>query len=116
MWTKPQIRQARKIELAPLLSRRGFRLRPLQNGNILIEDHPNLVIKQHYWTWPDKNMAGNTIDFFVKVEGLSFHQAMQIISNEHSCGQNMANQIVSSGMTTTRTGTKDDRSAGIAQN
>jgi hypothetical protein len=29
MWSKTQIRQARKIELAPLLNRLGFRLRPL---------------------------------------------------------------------------------------
>ena len=79
-WTKQQIRDARKIELAPLLIRRGFRLRPLQNGNTLVEDHPDLVVKQHYWTWPSKEIHGNAIDFLVLVEGKSFHQAMQILA------------------------------------
>ena len=79
MWSKHQIRLARKMELEPLLSRRGLRLRPIQNGNTLVEDYPDLVVKQHYWTWPERNMAGNTIDFFAKVLHLSFNQAMQII-------------------------------------
>ena len=80
MWSKLQIRQARKIELAPLLNRLGFRLRPLQNGNTLVEDYPDLVVKQHYWTWPTKEIHGNAIDFLVLVEGKSFHQAMQILA------------------------------------
>jgi len=78
-WTKQQIRDARKIELAPLLRQRGFRLRPLQDGNTLVEDYPELVVKQHYWTWPVKDIHGNAIDFLVLIEGKSFHRAMQIL-------------------------------------
>jgi hypothetical protein len=34
------------------------------------------------WRWPDRNLAGNTIDFFVQVLGMSFHDAMrQIIAS-----------------------------------
>jgi hypothetical protein len=79
-WTKEQIREARKTDLEPILNRRGLRLHPLKNGNTLVEDYPVLVVKQHFWTWPDKNMAGNAIDFFVKVLHLSFNQAMEIIT------------------------------------
>ena len=39
-----------------------------------------LILKQSYWRWPQRNLAGNTIDFFVRVLGLSFHQAMREIS------------------------------------
>jgi hypothetical protein len=30
--------------------------------------------------WPDRNLAGNTIDFFVQVLGMSFHDAMRQIT------------------------------------
>jgi hypothetical protein len=41
----------------------------------------HLIIKDSYWRWPERDRAGNTIDFFVQVLGLNFHQAMrQIIS------------------------------------
>jgi hypothetical protein len=121
-WTKEQIREARKIELEPILNRRGLRLRPLKNGNTLVEDYPDLVVKQHYWTWPDKNMAGNTIDFFVKIEGKSFNQAMEIITcpapretEGQLCGQKMPNPVASPGQIMTAAGTINDNSAGIAQ-
>jgi len=80
MWSKHQIRQARKIELVPLLLSMGLRLRPLNNGNTLVEDYPGLVVKQHFWTWPDRNIHGNAIDFLVLVCEKSFHQAMQILA------------------------------------
>ena len=31
---------------------------------------------------PDHDMAGNTIDFLMKIEQLSFHQAMEVITGE----------------------------------
>jgi len=86
-WTKSDIRKARKIELAPLLIHRGYRLQPLQNGDYGILPDPHdvrlsgLRVKQSFWIWTEENLAGNTIDFFVKVEGKSFHQAMKIITH-----------------------------------
>jgi len=86
-WTKSAIRAARKTELAPLLLDRGYRLGPLPYGNFRILPDPHhptapagLLLKQSFWTWSEKNIAGNAIDFFTKVEGQSFHQAMQIIT------------------------------------
>lgn len=89
-WTKSAIREARKAELAPLLSGRGYRLQPLDNGNYRIlsdPEHPSglagLVVKQNFWIWPDHELDGNTIDFFIQVEGKTFQQAMGIITQAH---------------------------------
>jgi len=95
IWTKSAIRAARKAELAPLLIDRGYRLLPLSNGNFRILPAPDdqstpaspepcrgvgVIVKHNFWLWSEKNIAGNAIDFFTRVEGRSFHQAMQIIS------------------------------------
>ena len=37
---------------------------------------PGLIVKDGYWRWPERNLAGNTIEFHVQVLGLSFHGAM----------------------------------------
>ena len=86
IWTKSAIREARKAELVPILTDRSYRLYPLGNGNFRIlpdPDDPNapagVIVKEHFWTWPEKNIAGNAIDFFTQVEGKSFHEAMEII-------------------------------------
>ena len=33
-----------------------------------------------YWGWPERHLAGNAIDFFVQVLGLSFSEAMRQIT------------------------------------
>jgi hypothetical protein len=35
-----------------------------------------LIAKESYWRWPERNLSGNTIDFFCQILGLSFHDAM----------------------------------------
>jgi hypothetical protein len=35
-----------------------------------------LLIKDSYWRWPERSLAGNAIDFHLQVLGLSFHDAM----------------------------------------
>ena len=89
-WTKSAIREARKTDLAPLLSARGYRLQSLDNGNYTIRPDPDdpsapagLVVKQNFWIWPDRQLDGNTIDFFIHVEGKSFYEAMRIITDGH---------------------------------
>jgi len=84
------IREARKADLAPILLQQGYRLQPAHNGNYTVlpdPDHPTgpvgLLLKANYWIWPDRDLAGNTIDFLVQVEGKTFHQAMQIITTAH---------------------------------
>jgi hypothetical protein len=42
--------------------------------------YPGLIVKDSYWRWPERNLAGNAIDFHVQVLGLSFHDAMRLIT------------------------------------
>lgn len=45
-------------------------------GNHLLPGFPGLILKDSYWRWPERNLAGNAIDFHTQVRGLSFQQAM----------------------------------------
>lgn len=79
-WSREQIRAARLALLAPLLQKRGLQLDEREAGNFVLPAYPGLVVKDSYWRWPERNMAGNAIDFHVQVLGLSFHDAMRQIT------------------------------------
>jgi hypothetical protein len=79
-WTREQIRAARLAALVPLLRKRGLPLVELQADNFQLATHQGLLIKDSYWRWPQRHLAGNAIDFFTQVLGLSFHDAMQEIT------------------------------------
>ena len=78
-WTREQIRAARMTPLLPLLQKCGLQLRELSAGNFEAPAYPGLLVKDSYWRWPERNLAGNAIDFFMRVLGLSFHDAMRQI-------------------------------------
>jgi hypothetical protein len=79
-WSREQIHTARVAPLLPLLQKRGLQLLEQEGGNFLLPAFPGLIIEDSYWRWPKRDRAGNTIDFFVQVLDLSFHQVMcQII-------------------------------------
>ncbi len=52
----------------------------LPADNFAVTAFPGLLVKDSYWRWPERDLAGNTIDFFVQVLGLSFHEAMKAIA------------------------------------
>ena len=79
-WTREQIRAARLAPLVPLLQRRGLILVERDAGNHELPAHPGLIFKDSYWRWPERNLAGNAIDFFMRVLGMSFHDAMRQIT------------------------------------
>jgi hypothetical protein len=79
-WTREQIRAARSAPLVPLLQKRGLQLIERPAGNFELADFRGLLVKDSYWRWPERNLAGNAIDFFVQVIGLSFHDTMRQIS------------------------------------
>jgi hypothetical protein len=79
-WTRQQIRAARMASLVPLLHKRGLQLVELPAGNFELATHKGLLIKDSYWRWPERNLAGNAIDFFVQILGLSFNDAMRQIT------------------------------------
>jgi hypothetical protein len=78
-WPRELIRDARKAQLAPLIAKRGFALVELPADNFAVTAFPGLIVKDSYWRWPERDQAGNSIDFFVQVLGLSFHDAMKAI-------------------------------------
>ena len=79
-WTREQIRAARMAPLVPLLRQRGFQLIELPAGNFELAAYKGLLLKDSYWRWPERNLAGNAIDLFVKVLGLPFNDAMRQIA------------------------------------
>ena len=79
-WSREQIRAARLAALGPLLQQRGLQIVPREADNFVLPTYPGLSIKDGYWRWPKRNLAGNAIDFHVQVLGLSFHDAMRQIT------------------------------------
>lgn len=79
-WTRQQIQAARIAPLVPLLQKRRFELIAIEADNFLLPAFPGLIVKESYWRWPQRNIAGNTIDFFVQVLNMSFHNAMREIT------------------------------------
>jgi hypothetical protein len=49
-------------------------------GNFLLPAYSGLIVKDTCWRWPDRELAGNAIDFLMRVLGLSFHDAMRAIT------------------------------------
>ena len=79
-WTREQIRAARLAPLVPLLQQRKLELIAHEAGNFILPAYPGLIVKDSYWRWPERNLAGNAIDFHIQVLGLSFHDAMRQIT------------------------------------
>lgn len=79
-WTRQQIRAARIAPLLPLLRKQGLQLSERAADNFEVAAYPGLIIKDSYWRWPERDLAGNTIDFFVQVLAMSFHDAMRQIT------------------------------------
>jgi hypothetical protein len=79
-WTRDQIRAARLAPLVPLLQKRGLQLLERPADNFELAAYKGLLVKDSYWRWPERSLAGNAIDFFVQVLGLSFSDAMRQIT------------------------------------
>lgn len=76
-WTREQIRAARLAPLVPLLEKRGLQLVETGGGNFLVRAYAGLIVKDCYWRWPERELAGNAIDFCTQILRLSFHDAMR---------------------------------------
>ena len=79
-WSREQIRAARMAPLVSLLQRRGLQLIEQPADNFELAAYKGLLLKDSYWRWPEHNLAGNAIDFFVQVLNLSFSEAMHQIT------------------------------------
>jgi hypothetical protein len=78
-WSREQIRAARLAPLLPLLHKRGLESLEQGGGNCRLPAFLGLSVKDSYWRWPQRDRAGNAIDFFVQILGLSFHQSVRQI-------------------------------------
>jgi hypothetical protein len=78
-WTRTEIEAARAQPLAPVLAAAGYKLNPLPNGAALVRNFNGLVVRQNTWFWKQENLTGNSIDFFMTVEGKTFAEAMQVL-------------------------------------
>jgi hypothetical protein len=76
-WSHEQIRAARLGLLVPLVEKRGLHLVETGGGNFAVRQYAGLIVKDGYWRWPDRDLAGNAIDFCTQVLRLSFHDAMR---------------------------------------
>jgi len=76
-WSREQIRAARLVPLGPLLAQRDLQLYETGGGNFAVRAYPGLIVKDCYWRWPEREQAGNAIDFCTQVLRLSFHDAMR---------------------------------------
>ena len=76
-WTRQQIRAARLAPLVPLLQKHGLQLIQRPADNFELSAYKGLLVKDSYWRWPERHLAGKAIDFFVQVLGLSFSEAMR---------------------------------------
>ena len=81
-WSREQIRAARLTPLPPLLQKRGLQLIAREADNFTLPAYPGLIVKDSYWRWPERDLAGNAIDFFMRVLGFSFHDAMRQITGD----------------------------------
>jgi len=79
-WTREQIRAAWLAPLAPPLQERGLQIITHDAGNFILPAYPGLIVKDSYWRWPERHVAGNAIDFRVQVLRLPFHDAMRQIT------------------------------------
>ncbi len=92
-WSKDQIRRARQTPLKPILEKIGYKLEERKNGNYRVVACPphceavgndvseEVIVKDHYWLCPERHIAGNSIDFFVKFRGTSFSKAMELLTS-----------------------------------
>ncbi len=79
-WSRDDIEAARNADLAPILARNGYLITPLPNGAMLLHGFRGLIIHANRWTWKAERLFGNTLDFFVTLEGKTFAQAMEIVN------------------------------------
>jgi hypothetical protein len=65
--------------LATVLVKRGYSLRKLEHGNVLVDDLGSVVVKECFWYDKIEKIGGNAIDFFMRFEKKSFTEAMEIL-------------------------------------
>ena len=79
-WSREPIRAARLAPLLPVLQQRGLQVVEREAGNFSLPAYPGLRGKDSCWRWPERDLAGNALACCGQVLGLSFHDAMRLIT------------------------------------
>ena len=81
-WKRIEIRIARQTPLKPVLEALGYRLEPRRDNNYLVIGlSEEVIVKDHYWVCTDDGSAGNAIDFLVNIQGMTFSEAMHLLTS-----------------------------------
>lgn len=83
-WTREMIEEARQASLPLILAEKGYTVRRLPNGAVQLPGFVGLLIHSNRWIWKNQHLHGNTIDFFVVIEGKSFDEAMRLVRSWRS--------------------------------
>ena len=75
--SREQIRAARMAPLVPFVQQRGLQLMEREAGNFILPAYPGLIVKDSYWRWPKRNLAGNAIDFCAQDLPMMSRQTMR---------------------------------------
>lgn len=73
--TNQDIQAARSVDLVAFLQARGYELKIVGNQYCLAE-HNSLFISGNMWNWFSQGKGGNSVDFLVHYEGMSFIDAV----------------------------------------
>ncbi|MBR7130127.1 MAG: hypothetical protein IKD05_07625 [Tidjanibacter sp.] len=80
-YSEEQIRAADSTDLAVYLESRGYELKR-EGRQVKLAEHESLYIKGNQWYWFSQRKGGKAISFLTEYEGMSFVEAMKILTGE----------------------------------
>lgn len=80
-YSEEQIRLADSTDLAAYLENRGYELKR-EGRQVKLAEHESLYIKGNQWYWFSQRKGGKAISFLTEYEGMSFVEAMKILTGE----------------------------------
>ena len=80
-YSEEQIRLADSTDLAAYLENRGYELKR-EGRQVKLAEHESLYIKGNQWYWFSQRKGGQAISFLTEYEGMSFVEAMKILTGE----------------------------------
>ena len=91
-YTEEQILKARSIDLLTYLQTyEPTELVHVRGNTYCTRDHDSLKISNGKWMWWSRGFGGSSaLDYLIKVKGLQFMDAMQILTNDRNLALNNA--------------------------
>ena len=80
-YSEEQIRAADSTDLVAYLESSGYKLKR-EGRQVKLAEHESLYIKGNQWYWFSQRKGGKAISFLTEYEGMSFVEAMKILTGE----------------------------------